>query len=367
MVATVTTAVVLVSPQPAGGPPANGSNGSNGHSLAGGKLAPFALVANRPLLLHVIDSLEAAGIESILFAADARLAPMVESVTEGVEGQGPELRMTTFDQLTLAGALAEARSIYGPVHVLVQFADSLGRDLDQHLRAAGANDHDALLLVSEREAQNGTVHHLNGHLAALPGLAPGAGHWSPAGLAVLGPAAAECAGALPASATHDMELVALARRMADGGGRLEARWADDWFRMRGNPSGLLEANRFALQGLRRDVPAGSLEGESDVQGAVEIHPTARLESAVVRGPAVIGAGAHLMNAYVGPYSAIGDNVIIDGAEVEHSIILSGSRVTHLGERLEGSVIGPNAHVFRDFRLPRALRLNVGEGAEVSVH
>jgi dTDP-glucose pyrophosphorylase len=134
MVATVTTAVVLVSPQPSGDPAtngSNGSNGSNGHSPAGSRHAAFAPVANRPLLLHVIDSLQSAGIDSILFAADTRLAPMVESVTDGIEGPGLELRMTSFTDLTLAGALAEARSIYGPVHVLVQFADSLGRDIGE--------------------------------------------------------------------------------------------------------------------------------------------------------------------------------------------------------------------------------------------
>jgi glucose-1-phosphate thymidylyltransferase len=59
-------------------------------------------------------------------------------------------------------------------------------------------------------------------------------------------------------------------------------------------------------------------------------------------------------------------VTIENAEVEHSIILPGASIQHLGGRLEGSIIGPGARVFRDFRLPRALRLNVGEGAEVAL-
>jgi glucose-1-phosphate thymidylyltransferase len=100
---------------------------------------------------------------------------------------------------------------------------------------------------------------------------------------------------------------------------------------------------------------------------VIVHRTAQLESAVVRGPAVIGAGARLTDAYVGPYSSIGDGVVIDGAEVENTIVLPGASICHLGERLEGSVIGANARIFRDFRLPNALRLSVGEGAVVSVH
>ena len=52
--------------------------------------------------------------------------------------------------------------------------------------------------------------------------------------------------------------------------------------------------------------------------------------------------------------------------MEHSINLPGASIKHLGKRLEASVVGPGAKVFRDFGLPRALRLNVGEGAEVSL-
>ena len=39
---------------------------------------------------------------------------------------------------------------------------------------------------------------------------------------------------------------------------------------------------------------------------------------------------------------------------------------HLAGRLESSVIGSRARVTRDFRLPKALRLNLGEDAEVSL-
>ena len=59
-------------------------------------------------------------------------------------------------------------------------------------------------------------------------------------------------------------------------------------------------------------------------------------------------------------------MLIEGSEVEHSIILAGASISHLGGRLEASVVGPRARVFRDFRLPKALRLNVGEGAQVTL-
>ena len=45
----------------------------------------------------------------------------------------------------------------------------------------------------------------------------------------------------------------------------------------------------------------------------------------MRGPAIIGAGARLTDCYVGPYTAVGEGCVIENAEVEHSILLAGSR------------------------------------------
>jgi len=81
---------------------------------------------------------------------------------------------------------------------------------------------------------------------------------------------------------------------------------------------------------------------------------------------IIGPDVEISHAYIGPYSSIGRGVVIENAEVEHSIILPGASIKHLGGRLEASVIGAEARIFRDFRLPRAFRLNVGERAEVAV-
>jgi glucose-1-phosphate thymidylyltransferase len=84
------------------------------------------------------------------------------------------------------------------------------------------------------------------------------------------------------------------------------------------------------------------------------------------GPVVIGEGAQVTNSYIGPYTSIGARARIEGAEIERSIISPGATVMHVGARLVSSVIGQRARVFRDFSLPRAMRLRVGEGDEVAL-
>ena len=61
------------------------------------------------------------------------------------------------------------------------------------------------------------------------------------------------------------------------------------------------------------------------------------------GPAIIGAGARLRDCYIGPYTAVGEDCTITGAEVEHSILLAGCTVCDLDGRMESSLLGPQRH------------------------
>jgi glucose-1-phosphate thymidylyltransferase len=127
---------------------------------------------------------------------------------------------------------------------------------------------------------------------------------------------------------------------------------------------MLAANRLVL-----DTIQTRLDGElidSRIDGRVVIEAGARLERSAVRGPAIIGAGARLTDCYVGPYTAVGEACEISGAEVEHSILLSGSVVRDLDGRMESSLLGRNVKISRDNRQPRAYRFLVGDNSELSI-
>jgi glucose-1-phosphate thymidylyltransferase len=155
-------------------------------------------------------------------------------------------------------------------------------------------------------------------------------------------------------------LVADVRRC---GARVETRLVEGWRRCQGDPTELLALNRQVLDdlvGVAPDLP------DCRVQGRVVIDPTASVRDAVIHGPVVIGPGCTVSGAFIGPYSAIGARVRIEGAEIEDSIVLPGASILHIGGRLAASVVGRDARVFRDFAIPRALRLHVGEGAQVAL-
>jgi glucose-1-phosphate thymidylyltransferase len=157
---------------------------------------------------------------------------------------------------------------------------------------------------------------------------------------------------------------ALARNVP-GPGRLEAREVAGWWRLTTRGSALLEANRMLLDDVESDWERATLR-DCRVEGRVVAHPTALLESSLIRGPVVIGARARVRDSYIGPYTAIGDAVAVDGAEVEGSMILSRAVIRHVGRRIEESIVGSGTKVYRDFSLPTALRVRVGEDELISL-
>ena len=319
-------------------------------------------VANRALLRHALDWLAQGGVREAAVIVPQELAPQAR---DAVAGGRRGLSVSWLEQLPdepLAHVLGDLTGFLNGEAFVLHLADSLAKQSLRSLTAGRADcDTEALLVVNES---------LGVELAQVVQLraAVGGGPQRPrplrndsAGVAVLSAGVVEAMGELDGEPERLLE--ALAARVQQRGGRVATCRATEWWRFRGGTEALLEGNRFALEGRRADYDRAQL-ADSQVQGAVIVHPNARIRSSVIRGPVIIGARARVRDAYIGPYTSIGDDVVVEGSEIEHSVVLPGASIRHLGGRLEDSVIGVKSRIFRDFRLPRALRLTVSEGAEV---
>jgi glucose-1-phosphate thymidylyltransferase len=128
---------------------------------------------------------------------------------------------------------------------------------------------------------------------------------------------------------------------------------------------MLEANRLVLEEIEPRLD-GEISSNSRVEGRVVLEEGATVSGSVVRGPAIIGRGARISDAYIGPYTSIGEEVEVTGSEIEHSIILAGSRVVDLGTRMEASLLGRNVSLTRSHGMPKTLRMMVGDSAEIEI-
>jgi glucose-1-phosphate thymidylyltransferase len=174
----------------------------------------------------------------------------------------------------------------------------------------------------------------------------------------------DAARAIEPSGRGELEITDAIQHLVDAGMRVEPHIVRGWWKDTGRLEDMLEANRLILDNL-----VGRMDGElvdSTVDGRVVIEAGARLERTTVRGPAIVGAGARLSDCYIGPYTSIGERCTISGAEVEHSILLSGCSVCDLDGRMESSLLGRDVSVRRGNRQPRAYRFMVGDSSDISI-
>ena len=140
---------------------------------------------------------------------------------------------------------------------------------------------------------------------------------------------------------------------------------DGWWKDTGRLEDILEANRLILDQLDTQID-GDVDSSSRIEGKVVIEAGAVISSSVIRGPVIIGANATIRDAYIGPFTAIMSAVEVLGSEIEHSIVMEGSRITGLAERVTDSLIGRNVKINRQPAKPAALRFMLGDRSEVGI-
>jgi len=332
-----------------------------------GRVAALEHVGNRPIVHYVIDSLFAAGVREIVVVSPAEVAPEVSDCVAAHERAHEFIARfaVQLPPLDLTSALSAAAPLIGMAPCIVHLANGLVADplapfCDQ-LRD-GVPDVGLLVHHDGKPGEQFSVATQRLlHIAALHARSP----LGMAGVWFFGEGAlTEVIGA-PWRYGSEVDLAEVSERIAAVDGRLQVRQVDAWCGYAGDALELLELNRMALDSLKPELHQARNNGNR-IEGRVKIDVTATVSSSVVIGPTVIGPGAHIADSYIGPYTSVGTGVRIEGAEIERSIISPGASVMHVGGRLVSSVVGRDARVFRDFSLPRAMRLHLSDGAEVAL-
>lgn len=140
---------------------------------------------------------------------------------------------------------------------------------------------------------------------------------------------------------------------------------EGWWKDTGKLEDILDANRMILTGMDARVEASQLH-DSEFHGHVHLDDDVEVKGSVLRGPCIIGAGSKISDAYIGPFTSIGAGCHVHNSELENSIILENCRITDIGARLAGSLIGRNVTIGKSNRPPRAYQLMVGDNSEITV-
>ena len=170
--------------------------------------------------------------------------------------------------------------------------------------------------------------------------------------------------AIAPSPRGELEITDAIQWLVDQGLRVRQEELTGWWIDTGKLTPLLEANRLLLEKIDTRLD-GSVDDASTVDGRVVVEAGATVVASTLRGPLVIGAGTVVEHSFIGPFSAIGDRCVVRNSEIEHSVVMSDSRVDDI-PRLEDSLIGKDVVVSRSQARPRALRLMVGDHCQIDV-
>jgi glucose-1-phosphate thymidylyltransferase len=327
-------------------------------------------VANKPVLFYGIEAMAAAGIEEIGII----IAPETGGEIREAAGDGSQfgVAITYIEQdapLGLAHAVLTAESFLGDSAFVMYLGDNLLRDgITELVAQFRAEAPDAMILLTQvPDPEHYGVAELDGNdrvkrLVEKP-------KEPQTDLALVGvymftPSIFDASRAIEPSWRDELEITDAIQHLVDSGLRVDPHIVSGWWKDTGQVQDMLDANQLILDDLVERIDGELID--SRVEGRVVIEAGARLQRATVRGPAIIGAGSRITDAYIGPYSAVADGVTIERAEVEHSILMSGSSVRDLEGRIEASLIGRNVAIGRSPALPKAYRFVVGDNAEIAI-
>ena len=327
-------------------------------------------VANKPVLFYGIEALVDAGVEEIGIV----VAPETGDEIREAAGDGSQFgaKITYIVQNKPAGlahAVLTAADFIGDSPFVMYLGDNLLRDgLRGLVSTFLADEPDALILLTPVDDPSSYgVAELDGErivrLIEKPKDPPS--NLALVGVYLFSSSIFAAARGLEPSGRGEYEITEAIQALIDDGHRVQSEVVRGWWKDTGRLADMLEANRLVLEELETRLD-GEIDEESRVEGRVVLEAGASLTRSVVRGPAVIGAGACIEDAYIGPYTSIGEDVHVRRSEVEHSIVLSGSVVEDLGTRMEASLLGRNVRLTRSDGPPKTLRLLVGDRSEIEI-
>ena len=326
-------------------------------------------VANKPILFYGLEQIRDAGITDIgIIVGDT------QAEIEAAIGDGASLGITpTYirqDQpLGLAHAVLTAADFLGDDDFVMFLGDNLIEGgITDMVRAFEAERPAAQLLLKQvPNPQRFGVAVLgdDGRIQRLIEKPPD----PPSDLALVGvylftSAILDAARRIEPSVRGELEITDAIQRLLDDGREVRASKVEGWWLDTGKKDELLDANRIVLGSLQRRID-GDVDDVTDVTGAVVIEAGASVRNSLIRGPAIVGAGAVIEDAYIGPFTSIGPDCSLTRTEVEYSVVLEGCTVRDI-PRIEGSLLGRAVSITPGNRRPAAYRLLLGDHSQVEI-
>lgn len=328
-------------------------------------------IANNPIIFYVLNQIKEAGITDIGIIISPETGNLIrEAVGDGSRWGARITYILQTEPAGLAHAVKTANDFLGSSPFLMFLGDNLIQGGVRDFVSEFTHDApDALILLKEvadprlfgvaNVDKNGEVIHLvekpkqpQTNLALV-------------GIYLFSPEIHQAIAQIKPSWRGELEITDAIQKLLDMGKRVRSHVLKGWWLDTGKKDDLLEANRVVLdEYLKRNVK-GEIDPTSQIMGRVEVEEGVQVVNSTVRGPVSIAEGCKIRNSFIGPFTSIGGSTIVENSCVEHSVILENCHIYGIA-RLEDSLLGKRVKLKQGAEPSKAMRLFVGDDAEVEL-
>ncbi len=328
-------------------------------------------VANKPVLFRVIEAIRDAGIDQIGIVIGDTGREIREAAGTG-ERFGVQITyIPQTEPLGLAHALKISQDFLGDERFVMFLGDNVLQGGISPLIAEFADHHEWNSQIVLKRVQNPqqfgvATLHSDGQIKQLvekPQIPES--DLALVGVYMFDKHIFEAVHAITPSRRGELEITDAIQWMVDHDYRVFPHIHEGWWIDTGKPSDMLLANSLVLEELTPAIH-GTVDERSQVNFRVTIEPGAEIINSVIRGPAIIGERARIIDSYVGPFTSIYHDVTIERCEIENSIVLESSILRDIDVRIQDSLIGRDVEVTRGPLKPKALKLTLGDHSKVGL-
>lgn len=328
-------------------------------------------VANKTVLEYAVEDLKEVGIDEIgVVLGNLGREEIQELLGDGSDYGVDITYIVQGNPLGLAHAAGCARDFVGDDDFVMFLGDNmLKQGIVELVESYENGDYDAGIALQEVDnpKQFGVADvDEDGNVVALvekPDDPPS--NLALIGIYIFSPAIFDAIEEIEPSWRGELEITDAIQRILDGGGAVDSQVIEGWWKDTGKPEDIIEANRLVLDEQEGGIE-GTVEEGADVVGYIDLHEDATIEDgAVVRGPVSIAKGAVVKSdTYVGPYTSIGNDTVVENVQIENSVIVGESKITTSG-KITDSLVGRGAEIeSAEGMLPEGRRLVIGENSKL---
>lgn len=344
----------------------SGGHGTRLRPLTYSQQKQLIPVANKPVLFYAIEDVIEAGIHDIGII----VGPNADQVKKTVLSREWDANIEFIYQgepKGLAHAILVGREFLGDDDFVMYLGDNILREgIVRHLEHFKKGNFDASILLQEvPNPQQFGVAELSEDGKTIKRLIEKP-KVPPSNLALVGiyffkPVIHEAVRNIKPSWRNELEITDAIQWLIDHGYKVGWTKVTGWWKDTGKPEDILDANRLILDDIERNI---KVKTNARIIGRVVVEEGTEIdENTVIKGPAIIGKNCKIRNAYIGPYTSIGDNCIIENTEIEDSVILEGCEIRNAGRILE-SLIGRGAKILKSDNHPVGRKLVIGDNSQL---